>query len=454
MAGIVSVIGFFSSAHSPDKMTGRLSSAVADLKNELNEFEVNTLGFLCDDDAKAVAIAQKKIETALKSSSSLVIILSGWAKSTPILRLIRHHLHIPIIIWALAGYYESGELIAPAAAAGASLLRNTLNVLNADYYIVYDNLKEHKNTSKVTYYIRFSDSVKRLKDINIASIGYACSNLYPFMYDGNIIKKYTGLSVDNIELLYLERLAAKIDESAIQKHMADFLEKVSFKGQIKEDEIHNFSKYSIALERLVSEGNYDAVTIKCGSGPGEILGFTPCMLLSYISEGIDAICECDVNNLALQIIIRQLTGHKATFLEIFEFYKSSVLMASCGFSPFSLCSGDCIIARCRDWGGAGGIMNISPLKTGDISMLTMFAREGRMVIQFFKGFANSPEKFQEEGWEFHKGPAIPALDITLDSGNEIFKKNIRGPHYIIVHKNVSEEIKMFCKLKGIIYESF
>lgn len=450
----LTVLSFYSDAHPRQVMADRLDIAVNELKQSLPEFQLNIIDYLSDGDRESWEIAEDRLSNTIKSSSSIVIIFAGWAQSTPVLKLLEHYFHIPIIIWSLAGYYENNQLIAPAAAAGASLLRNTLDMRGADYYVVYDNLGQASNVAEVSGYVKIFDAIRRLRDLKIASIGYACSNLFPFMYDGNLIKKFTGLSVDNVELLYLEKIAAGIDSGAIKKHSENFLNRTCPDENLDDSELQVFSRFSLALNRIISENSYSAVTIKCGSGPGELLGFTPCMLLSYLPDEIDAICECDVNNLALQVVINKLTGMKATFLEVFEFYENSVLMASCGFAPLSLCRGSCIKTFTHDWGGAGGIMNISPLKRGNISLLTMFPEGGALGIQLFKGIAKAPEKFQEEGWNNHRGPLLPALDITLLAGNTVFKKNIKGPHYIMVHKDVSEEIAIFCRTNGLRFESF
>ena len=173
------------------------------------------------------------------------------------------------------------------------------------------------------------------------------------------------------------------------------------------------------------------------------------MLLSLIGGMVNTICEDDIYGLIAQTIINKITGLKPMFLEIFEFYKNSVLMASCGYAPFSLCKEDCISIYQHDWGNSKGLMNISELKEGQVTLFNLYPKNGKIAMQALTGIGKTPEKFQEEGWADYKGPKIPSLEITLDTNIEKFKEKIIGPHYIIVHGNQINTIYSFCKFTGI-----
>jgi L-fucose isomerase-like protein len=310
-------------------------------------------------------------------------------------------------LWSLPGYKIKTGLVAPAAAAGTSLLRNTLDSMGVMYKCIYDAVDSQSGVKDILKYIDLFASLREFKNTRIASIGYACSDLYPFMYDGALIKAETGIRVDNIELLELKVMAEEIADDETGDFKKEFNEKYDPGKRLSFAEIDTLSKYYIAAMRLIDKNGYKGISIKCGSGPGKFLGFTPCMLLSLLGDKVNAICEGDVYSLLAQTIVNRLTGLKPTFLEIFEFYKDSVLMASCGFAPFSLCKKDCIEIYQHDWGDCGGLMNVSMLKTGKITIFNFFVRNGNLEMQVFSGKGNTPEKFQEEGWHEHQGPMVP-----------------------------------------------
>jgi L-fucose isomerase-like protein len=448
----VTLIGLYSHAHPEDISRDRIKKTVNMLEHQ--GIEVNFLGSVKDHDDALVEKTRKKLEDTVSNSCCIILVYSGWSESTGILNIISSHLHLPMIIWSLAGYKIKPGLVAPAAAAGASLLRNTLDSMDIKYICIYESLGSRESIGDVIKYIDLFAALREFCSTKIASIGYACSDLYPFMYDGSLIKTNTGIHVDNLELLELKSLADEITQEESMDFKKEFQEKYYPEKKISHPEIDILSKYYVAAQKLIEKNAYRGITMMCGSGPGKFLGFTPCMLLSLIGEKINAICEGDVYGLLAQTIVNRLTGLKPTFLEVFEFYNNSVLMASCGFAPFSLCKKDCIEIYQHDWGGCGGLMNISKLKTGEITVFNFFVKNGKMEMQVFSGKGDTPEKFQEEGWHEYKGPMIPALDISIDAGIGIFKENIAGPHYLILHGDHRDVIAEYCRFSGIELKAF
>lgn len=442
-----SLIGLYSYAHPKEKMNSRIDKVVKSLRSK--NIDVNFIGYVADHDKNSIEAAKKKLIETIGDSSSIVLVISGWVESPPVLRVITDFLHLPMLVWSLAGYYTDNGLISPAGAAGASLLNQVLKNMNAKHITIYQKVGEDLNVETAAGFLKFFNSLKRFKGIRVASIGYACSNLYPFMYDGNVIKKFTGIHVDNIDLLEIKLLADEVKDKEIKVFVDRFKKRVCFISEPSNEDLEILARYSIAIGKIIDENGYKGITLKCGSGAGKLLNFTPCMELSYISDKVEAICECDVYGLLTQVIIHELTGTKAMFLELFEFYERSVLMASCGFAPFSLCKGDCIKVQEHDWGGAGGLMNVSELETGKVTLLNLSVKKGQMYIHLVTGNAKTPENFQEEGWKDGKGPKIPALEIELDEDIEKFQDNIAGPHYIVAYGDITELMKLYCTFTGI-----
>ena len=442
-----SLIGFYSYAYPKEKMKSRIDNTVRSLRSK--NIDVNFIGYVADHDDNSIEAAKKKLTEAIGDSSSTILVISGWTESPPVLRIITDFLHLPILVWSLAGYYTAAGLISPAGAAGASLLNQTLSNLDIKHVTIYQKIGEELNIESAVDYLKFFNSLKRFKSMRIASIGYACSNLYPFMYDGNIIKKFTGIHVDNLDLLEIKLIADEVKDTDINNFIEKFKKRVCFVSEPSNKDLEILARYSITMDKIINENDYKGITLKCDSGAGKLLDFTPCMELSYISDKVEAICECDVYGLLTQVIIQELTGTKAMFLEFFEFYKGSVLMASCGFAPFSLCKGDYIKVQSHDWGGAGGLMNVSELKTGKVTLLNLNVKDSKMHMHLITGNAKTPENFQEEGWKDSKGPKIPALEIELDGNMEEFQENIAGPHYIIAYGDITKLMKMYCKFTGI-----
>jgi len=438
--------GICSYAHDFISMEKRINNAVSFISAGIDD--LSYLGTFDDIDSLRLSGLKESIDKVLSDISCIIIILSGWAQSPPILRVINNCKNIPVYVLGLAGYYTEEGLIAPSAAAGSSLLKFSLTNLGYKFDIDVQKIKEEINASKLSDFICAATAFKNLKDIKIASIGYACSNLPPFMYDGNLIKKITGIEVENIDLMEISEKIKTLKKSETSSYKERFIKEFNFLGNIPESEINTQAEFFIAMEKIINDNNYKAITMKCGSGTGRYFKFTPCMVLSSIGTKIDAICECDVYNLVLQVALTEMSAGKSMFLEFFEFYRESVLMASCGFAPFSVCKIP-KKAMAHEWGGDGGIMNISDLNEGTVTVSTLFPDEGELKIHMIKGTGKNPELFQEEGWAQRKGPKIPSLEIMLGKDNDYFIENIKGPHYMVAYGDVTRKLRFFANFAGI-----
>ena len=125
-----------------------------------------------------------------------------------------------------------------------------------------------------------------------------------------------------------------------------------------------------------------------------------------------------------------------------------MLVGACGFAPFSLCAGDKPKVQGHDWGDSGGIMNISELKTGKVTLVKLYSINGQMHMHLVTGNAKTPEKWQEDGWG-GKGPNLPSLEIELDSDLEEFRENVAGQHYIVAYGDISKLMQRYCKFTGV-----
>jgi L-fucose isomerase-like protein len=443
----LSIIGYYSNAHDVAITKTRINDFISGFKKLDFDFEFE--GSYSDKDFEGHKKLLGSIKKKISDIYCFLIVLPGWAEATPLVNLLFEFKSVPVAVISLAGYYTTRGLIAPAGPAVASALKNSMDTLGFKYLIEFQKINENINFGRISNFLNASKTTKELKSIKLASFGYACSNLYPFMYDGNIIKKYTGIHVDNLDLLELELATSEIKENQIKKYKTEFEKNVLFDSSISTMELNRQARYSIALQNILDANSYSAVTMKCMGGFGKLLNFTPCMLLSCIGEKVQAICEADVYNLVLQTIIKKLSGFPVNFLEFFEFYNNSILMASCGFAPSDICRGKKIKVFTHEWDGSRGLMNIAELISGEVTVASMSANEGKLNIHCVKALAKTPELFQEEGWDNRNGPKIPALEIELSDSLNDFMEKITGPHYLVVIGDALEMLRQYAYLNDI-----
>jgi len=441
-----SLIGFFAYAYPENVMKTKIEETVKALESK--GVDVNYIGYVIDHDENSIDQAKKKLEETCGNSSSIILVISGWTESPPIFRVIADFLHLPILLWCLSGYHTHAGLISPAAAAGASGLNLPLKIFGAKHVSIYENVGEELNINEAYSFVKFADSLQKFRSMRIASIGYADMNLYSLMYDGVIIKKYTGIHVDNIDFIDIKFLMDKIKNDDKEKFIEDFKKEVCFVTPPTQSDLEMLARTCLAINQTIEEKDYKAITLKCVLGMSKLFNYSPCMIKSVIGNKVETICECDIYGLLAQVIIKELTNTKSIFLEFYEFYKNSVLMGACGFAPFCLCDEEQVKVQGHDWGDAGGLMNVSKLKTGKVTLVKLYVVNGQMHMHLLTGNARTPEKWQEDGWE-GKGPIMPSLDIEIDGDMEDFQDNLAGQHYIIAYGDITKIMKRYCKFTGI-----
>jgi L-fucose isomerase-like protein len=99
------------------------------------------------------------------------------------------------------------------------------------------------------------------------------------------------------------------------------------------------------------------------------------------------------------------------------------------------------------WGISGGLLFVSELKAGRVTLARLSNTGDRYSLHMVTGTAK-PRAWEEAGWE-QPAPQLPSFELTLDTPVEGFAENISGQHYIIAYGDHLQLLKDFCYLKNI-----
>ena len=94
-----------------------------------------------------------------------------------------------------------------------------------------------------------------------------------------------------------------------------------------------------------------------------------------------------------------------------------------------------------------GILNVSKVKTGKLTMCRLTYDDGMYYMHMVTGEGITPRKWEEAGWT-QPAPQLPGLEILLDDV-ESFAQNVMCEHYIISYGDNTEVIKNLCDMLGI-----
>jgi L-fucose isomerase-like protein len=157
--------------------------------------------------------------------------------------------------------------------------------------------------------------------------------------------------------------------------------------------------------------------------------------------------ENDAMGAVTQLIVKHITGQCAAYLEFYEFFEKSVLLGVPDFVPAEVVSGKVKVTPAAFGNISGGLLNISTLKTGKLTLVRLSNTGDHYTMHICTG-EGKLKSWEEAGWDY-PAPQLPSLEIFLDTGVEDFAQKVSGQHYIIAYGDHLQALCDFCFLKNI-----
>lgn len=176
--------------------------------------------------------------------------------------------------------------------------------------------------------------VKGMRKFTIGAIGARTTAFKTVRFDELALQKY-GISTETIDLsdLFARMNALKADDVRVQAKLAKLL-KYSDCGNVPKEKMISMAKTGVALDDLISEYYMDCVAIRCWNEFENIMGISPCLLLSELNDrGIVAACELDVMNAVSMRALSLASEKPATVLDWNNNYgdeENKVILFHCG----------------------------------------------------------------------------------------------------------------------------
>lgn len=378
---------------------------------------------------------------------AIVVCIAGWIPTHAVIKVCEQFREKPMVLWGLCGWMEEGRLVTTADQAGTSALRKTMKDLGYTFRYIYDTVDRKSNSQKVYDYLCAASAAKKLRSAKAGMAGYRDMNLYGTMYDGSSLKRTTGIEIETFEMLDMQQRYEKIDvagkEAVIASLPWKFMKEPDRSGLMKA------AGYYLALKQMIDERHYDAVSIKDVDGMKKLLQFPPApifMMLADIAH-VSTIPENDCMGNATQLMIKYLTGQCGAYLEFYEFFTDSVLAGVPDYIPAEITDGETLVMPAAFGELSEGLLNVSKVKTGMVTMCRLFYDKGKYFMHMVTGEGKAPDKWEECGWT-QPAPQLPGLRIYLDD-TEKFAQNVMCQHYIISYGDNREKIENLCSILGI-----
>ena len=446
---MISKIAFlgFGEVNTPvDVIVRKCSAAEAALKAEGLDL-VSVYPIADDYEEKDVAKAVTTLEN--ENFDAVVVCIAGWIPTHAVLKVTEHYRHLPMVLWGLCGWYEEDRLVTTADQAGTTGLRATFEGLGYKFKYVYDIIDKKTRSDVVADYCQAAITAKQLLTDKVGMAGYRDMNLYGTLYDGLSLKKETGVEIETFEMLEIQQRYEKLSEEAKREVVNNRILKWNFLKPANDDAMMMAAGYYLAVKQIAEERNYKAISLKDVDGMKKLCGFPPAPIFMLLSEdGYTTVPENDSLGAVTQLMMNRLTGQLAGYLEFYEFFDSSVLAGVPDFVAADMVDGDTYTVIPAAFGALNqGILNVSKVRTGTVTMSRLTYMNGKYVMQMVLGNGKTPPKWEECGWD-QPAPQLSALEIELPSV-ERFADNVACQHYIITYGDNRTKIRNLCAILDI-----
>lgn len=388
-------------------------------------------------------------ELAKEQFDALVVCIAGWIPTHAVVKVTEHYRHLPMVLWGLCGWYEGDRLVTTADQAGTTGLRATFEGLGYKFKYVYDIIGKKTRSDVVADYCRAAVTAKALLHDKVGMAGYRDMNLYGTLYDGMSLKKTTGVEIETFEMLEIQQRYEKLTEEAKRDVVNNRILKWNFLKPANDDAMMMAAGYYLAVKEIAEERNYKAISLKDVDGMKKLCGFPPAPIFMLLSEdGYTTVPENDSLGAVTQLMMKNLTGQLAGYLEFYEFFDNSVLAGVPDFVAADMIDGDTYTVLPAAFGALNqGILNVSQVKTGTVTMSRLTYMDGKYVMQILLGNGKTPPKWEECGWD-QPAPQLSALEIEI-ADVEKFADNVACQHYIITYGDNRTKIRNLCSILGI-----
>ena len=380
---------------------------------------------------------------------TLILCIAGWIPSHAVISITSEFKDKPMVLWGLCGDMKDGRVVTAAPQAGTTALRKVFADLGYRFTYIYNVIGRPAPVDRIKSFVLASAAARSLMHLKVGMMGYRDMKLYNTLYEGLSLKRCLGIEVEFFEILEVLREVEECKDPEVNRILGKIKNDWEFVKPVDEEFLRKGISYYLAVRKIAEENHFNAISLKDVDGMKKLLDYPPAMIFMLLSDeaGLCSIPENDTMGAVTQLIVKELTGQCAAYLEFYEFFETSVLLGVPDFVPAEIIDGRVTVTRAAFGGISGGLLNISRLKTGRLT-LARLSNAGSEYIMHICAGEGRLKTWEEAGWD-DPAPQLPSLEVFLDVPMDDFTRKISGQHYIMAYGDHSETLRNFCHLKNI-----
>lgn len=413
-------------------------------------YDLVDAGIVIDDAAyKTADSAVEKLSVG--ELDCLICCVAGWIPTHAVIRVTDHFRHIPMLLWGLCGWHESGHLVTTAPQAGTTAIRPTFEALGYNFKYIYNVIGKPEPVEKIDAFVRAAYARRALRSSRVGTMGYRDMLLYGTQYEGNSMRGKIGVEVEPFEMLEMVRNVEALDAEKVAEGVRFVREHWNLQKPCDESVLETGVKYALAVGKKIEERGYGAVTLIDVDGMKKLLGFPPAMVFMLLDHwyGVLTVPENDVMGAVTQLIMKYLTDQTVPYLEYYEFFENSMLIGVPDFIPAAATDGAVEMLPTSFGLLSASLLNVSKVKTGNVTCARLIYQNGAYKMHVYTAEAKTPAKWEECGWDA-PAPQLPSLEVFPNSCSvEEFAQKVSSQHVIVAYGDATEAIKDFCTMMDI-----
>jgi len=443
-------VGFvgFGEVNTPKELiVNRCAAAARMLEQE--GLELFLTAPVCDDPQGNEA-ARARTELAKTDFDLLIVCVAGWIPSWAVFRVIEPFKHKPMVLWGLSGWQDGDRFVTTADQAGTTALRKPMEDMGYKFRYVVTYCGQEPKIDEIVTYAQAACAASQLKVARIGMAGYRDMGLYGTLYDGVSLKAKIGPEIEHFDLLEIAKLMEQVDGNEITKIASALKQRWTFVREPRPGTVENSVRLFLALKAKIQDRSYQGLSYNDVDGIKKLMKFAPAGSLTLLHDEMDicSVPENDSLGAVTQLIVRNLTGQVAAYLEFYEFMKDGALMGVPDYVPSEIVDGKVTVMP-NAFGDFGeGLLNVSKLKTGNVTICRLGCSGDEYALHIMTGTARVPPKWEEAGWA-PPAPQLPSLEIAFDVPVEEFIQKVMSQHYIISYGDNRRVLEAFCSILGV-----
>ena len=381
----------------------------------------------------------------------LLVCVAGWIPSHTVFQVIDPFRNTPMVLWGLSGWRENGRIVTTACQAGTTALRQPMAEMGYVFEYHVETLDGGDPVPAIGDFARAARAAALLRGARIGQMGFRDMNLYATLYDGMALRAKIGVEVEFFEMLEIARTMEDCDAATLAQWRKVMEDRWHFTRPAQPQTLENSIRLAWALQRKIHERSYQGLSFKDVDGVKKLLGFAPAGAMTLLHEHEESLCtipENDTLGAVTQLMVRQLTGQCAAYLEFYDFFEKGALMGVPDYVPPQIVQGSVCVTPTAFGGFGEGLLNVSKIRTGPVTLMRLAQSGGRHCLHAFTGLSMPPPAWEEAGWQ-PPAPQLPSLRVDFDIPMRAFQNQVMGQHYILAHGDHLAAVRALCRILDI-----